>query len=298
MNTLRDKLALWYSVALSVAIFALGAGLYFDRKQSIPAELDRRLVEEMAFAKNWLSESQRILGRVTSSGSLGTDTLPTLSADVSAYFEGFRDYLIVAGRNDRILYSSESVRSLSSAQLDALIAPLMERAGSEVGGSMAVAGLEAGVRYRVAPLTDAGPEITSVLVATQSDNVAYGPDDLLRSLLVLGPLFLVLASGLGWLLAGRALQPLDPMLDEIEAVTGGTDLHRRLAVPFSQDELHRLAVSTNSMLLRPESGIVAHRQFAVVGRQLVMSPLFLLRAGSDRSLKAGRALQEVIAMLD
>src|ERR1041385_4204211 len=102
MNTLRDKLAFWYSVALSVAIFALGAGLYFDRKQSIPAELDHRLGEELSFARNWLSESQRILGRVTTRGSLGSDTLPTLSAEVSSTFEGFRDYLVVAGRGDRI----------------------------------------------------------------------------------------------------------------------------------------------------------------------------------------------------
>jgi len=298
MNTLRDKLAFWYTIALSVAIFALGAGLYFDRKQSIPAELDKRLVEEVSFARSWLSESQRILGRVTSRSAMSTDTLPTLSSDVSASFEGFRDYLVVAGRNDRVLYASEAVRSLSSAQLEALIAPLRAHPGAESGSNLTIDGISPGVRYRVAPLTDAGPEVTAVLVATKTDNVEYGPDDLLRSLIVLGPLFLVLASGLGWLLAGRALQPLDPMLDEIEAITGGTDLHRRLAVPFSQDELYRMAVSTNNMLERLETSFGALRRFTADASHELKTPLQVLRAGIERALKHQNLPAEAIEGLD
>lgn len=298
MNTLRDKLAFWYTIALSVAIFALGAGLYFDRKQSIPAELDKRLVEEVGFARSWLSESQRILGRVTSRSAMGSDSLPTLSSDVSASFEGFRDYLVVAGRNDRILYASEAVRALSSAQLQALTAPLRAHPGAEIGSNITIEGIAPGVRYRVAPLTEAGGEVTAVLVATRTDNVEYGPDDLLRSLIVLGPLFLVLASGLGWLLAGRALAPLDPMLDEIEAITGGTDLHRRLAVPFSQDELYRMAVSTNSMLERLETSFGALRRFTADASHELKTPLQVLRAGIERALKHPNLPPDAIEGLD
>ena len=79
------------------------------------------------------------------------------------------------------------------------------------------------------------------MVATPITQVAFGPADLLRSMLLIAPIVLLGAGIVGYWLAGTSLRPVQGIMDELEAITDGRSLHRRLAVPLSGDEMARLA---------------------------------------------------------
>ncbi|MFI5234973.1 MAG: hypothetical protein ACHQXA_04625, partial [Gemmatimonadales bacterium] len=225
MNSIRGTLTLWFTLALGLSLAALGAALYVDRKESVAIEVDAQLSHEVTFAHRWLSGSHGVLGRIVT-----TDAVPGLVQAVGSYFEPFQDYLVVVNPKGQVLFMSEAARSLGFNGLEQLIAPLKPLPGTDQGGSLTIEGGTV-LRYHVAPVNDAGPDIAAVLVAAPPEAVAYGPGDLLRSLLVVAPIVLLLAVLLGWWLAGRAFAPLGPMLDEIQAVTDGRSLHRRVAVP-------------------------------------------------------------------
>ena len=93
------------------------------------------------------------------------------------------------------------------------------------------------MRYVILPVTDAGSEVGALVVAARLSAVAFGPADLLRSMVLVVPLILLASGVLGWFLAGRAMRPVERLIDELEEVTDGRSLHRRLAVPNSGDEL-------------------------------------------------------------
>ena len=292
MNTIRGTLTIWFTLALGLAVAALGGALYIDRKQSVAVEVDAQLTKEVGFARRWLSESHRVLGRVVT-----TDSVPALVQSVGIYFEPFQDYLLVVDSRGRILFMSEAARSLGYNSLQALQAPLKPLPGADASGSLALDGAP-NLRYRVAPLNEAGPDVAAILVAVPAEAVAYGPGDLLRSMLIVAPIVLLLAFGLGWWLAGRAFAPLGPMLDEIQAVSDGRSLHKRVAVPPTEDELARLATKVNEMLGRLEASFSSLRRFTADASHELKTPLTVLRSGIERAITHPKAPPEVLEVLE
>ena len=244
MTTIRRRLTLWYTVALGVTILAFGTLLYLERRQSSLRELDQRLGLEADLANRWLSESYNVLGRiVTTAGER-----PALDPGISAYLEAVRDYLVVTDTLGNVLALSEAARTLSADALERLSAPLDTLRLPKHAGTMRLDVPPWRVRYLAERVEAAGPEVGGLLVATSTEQVAFGPTDLLRSMLLIAPVILAAAALLGYWLAGTSLRPVQGIMDEVEDISDGTSLHRRLAVPLSGDEMARLALTVNGML--------------------------------------------------
>jgi two-component system, OmpR family, sensor kinase len=294
MTTIRRRLTVWYTVALAVTVLAFGTALYIERRQASVRELDQRLSLESDLAHRWLTQSYKVLGRIVTNSGLR----PSLDPAISAYLEPTRDYLVVADTAGQVLALSDVTRSLSAEALQSLTGSLDTLPLTRHGGVLALGPPTGKVRYLVVPVDDAGPGIGGLLVATPTRQASFGPADLLRSMLLIAPVILVSAGLIGYWLAGSSMRPVEGIMDEVDAISDGRSLHRRLAVPLSGDEMARLAVTVNGMLARLEQSFASLRRFTADASHELKTPLMVLRAGVERALVHPGIPSEILQSLD
>jgi signal transduction histidine kinase len=87
----------------------------------------------------------------------------------------------------------------------------------------------------------------------------------------------LLSIGLGWLIAGRALRPLQTMNTRARRITED-NLHERLGVEGRRDELGELAGSFDQLLARLELAFESQRRFVANASHELRTPLTLERA--------------------
>jgi signal transduction histidine kinase len=294
MTTIRRRLTFWYTVALGLTVGAFGTLLYLERRQSSLRELDTRLLLEADLADRWLSESYNVLGRiVTTAGSR-----PALDPGISAYLEAVRDYLIVADTLGNILALSDAARELGGGELQRLTTIMDSLRLPKQSGNIDLGPPLGTQRYLAVRVERAGPDVGGVLVATSIGQVAFGPRDLLRSMLFIAPAVLLGAVLVGYWLAGTSLRPVQGIMDEVEAISDGRSLHRRLAVPMSGDEMARLALTVNGMLARLEKSFASLHRFTADASHELKTPLMVLRAGVERALIHPGIPAELLQSLD
>lgn len=294
MATIRHRLTFWYTVALSVTVLAFGTLLYLERRQSSLRELDQRLLLEADLADRWLTESYKVLGRiVTTAGAR-----PALDPGISAYLEAVRDYLIVVDTTGAVLALSEIARELPASDIQRLTSVLDSLRLPKAAGTVELKPPVGTVRYLAVRVEAAGPELGGVLVATSITRVPFGPTALLRSMLLIAPVIVLGAIVVGHWLAGTSLRPVQGIMDEVEAISDGRSLHRRLAVPMSGDEMARLALTVNGMLSRLEQSFASLHRFTADASHELKTPLMVLRAGVERALVHPGVPAELLQSLD
>ena len=91
------------------------------------------------------------------------------------------------------------------------------------------------------------------------------------------PALTAVLAGLTWLLVGRALRPVETLRRQAAVITA-TDLHRRVDVPPSRDELSRLAATLNDLLGGLEASMRRQREFVADAAHELRSPVAALLA--------------------
>jgi signal transduction histidine kinase len=117
-------------------------------------------------------------------------------------------------------------------------------------------------------------------------------------MLLIAPIILLGAALVGYWLAGTSLRPVEGIMDEVEAISDGTSLHRRVAVPVSGDEMARLALTVNGMLARLEQSFASLHRFTADASHELKTPLMVLRAGVERALIHPGVPAEILQSLD
>jgi len=105
------------------------------------------------------------------------------------------------------------------------------------------------------------------------------------------PLIVVLAGLGGYVLARRALSPIDDLAGEARRITAER-LHERLSVPNEKDEIGRLAAVINDTFARLESSFDQLRRFTADASHELRTPLSVIRGIGENVLRETRTPPE------
>jgi len=131
-----------------------------------------------------------------------------------------------------------------------------------------------------------------VLRVSRSEERLRGQLREVLAVLVLGlPLVVVLAGIGGYVLARRALTPIDQLASEARRITAER-LHQRLSVPNQHDEIGRLAAVINDTFARLESSFEQLRRFTADASHELRTPLAVIRGIGEAGLGETRTPAE------
>ncbi|MGI5524477.1 sensor histidine kinase [Micromonospora sp. CA-259024] len=150
------------------------------------------------------------------------------------------------------------------------------------------------------------PEVGTKLSGNQAEqlrliiNKAQGDarDQTLYSLLTQGGIALglvsVVAIAFGWLIAGRALQPLHQITGTARRIAvGGRGLHERISLPGPPDEVRELADTFDEMLERLDRSFDGQRRFVANASHELRTPLALNRSLIELAVTRTGASEDV-----
>ncbi|MEK6278001.1 MAG: ATP-binding protein [Actinomycetota bacterium] len=158
-----------------------------------------------------------------------------------------------------------------------------------------VPGIEGSARILARPASS--PDGKMIVVAGAStDDRRETLASLRKAFLIGAPVALLLASGLGYLLARRSLAPVEVMrrrADEITLERSG----ERLPLPEADDEIRQLGETLNRMLDRIEASLKRERVFVADASHELRTPLAILRTELELADRSGRSPEQVLEAL-
>ena len=273
MNRLPIRLRVTAAFAVAMAVVLAGSGLYLYLRldSHLAASLDRDL---------------RL--RAQDLAALASQPRAALAKDNSGrLIERGESYVQLLATDGRVL---DATRPLGGTPL--LSGRQLRRAERDpiYVNKSAVPGLNEGSRLLATRVTRRGRPAVLVVGATRQNNVET-LGNFRDELLLAGPIALILASGVGYLLAGLSLRQVESMRRRAAAISGEKP-GERLPVPPTGDELERLGETLNQMLERLESALERERDFVADAGHELRTPLALLRTELELALRQAETADE------
>lgn len=268
---IRTKVGL--ASAVSIAAVLLVAGLY------VYLRVDRDLIHTLD--KGLSSRAQTLLAGIDDSGIDFSDESSLIESD-----EAFGQVVSLDG---------EVIESSSGLKDEPLVAVTRLRQLDEpryFTSEVATTNGTVEARLLVAP-SDEGP---FAIVGASLEEHDEALTRLAGALAIGGAGALAVSAFIGWLMAGRALRPVERMRQEAAAISAD-EPGRRLPVPPSEDEIARLGETLNLMLARLEQALERERRFVDDASHELRTPLGILRTELELALRRARTREELEAAL-
>jgi signal transduction histidine kinase len=293
--SIRTRITGSYALALSGTMFVFSVVVGYERTQSARNDLIERARTSAELATRILRQAGVESERIT----IFNDSLTgrQLNERFRGYLDAVPDYLFVLD-SATVLYSSAAVQRLSRGDLDVITTAAIELTPRQVAtvtldslndqvllaGGFEMPRTAGGVRHVVAGVS------TRALGAAQSQ--------VLVLVFLAAPVILLVSIATAWSLAPRMLASVERMVNDVEAITDGRSLHKRIPLEDLGDEMGRLGETLNAMIERLEGSFAALRRFTADASHELKTPLTVLRADIERAMTAPKQGTEQLVALE
>lgn len=272
----RLRLTAWYAALLLLVLLALGVSVEALAHNRLLADVDRRL-------ESTAEDIGVVIQQRLATWSFSTE--PVRFEDIVPNLGSFASRGLVVQITDptgRVVRGSEYAPA----------APLVPEDESPTGDPRIVTTSWNGdqmraVHYPVTVTDRSGTRwyIGAVIVGERLNTMFETLGSLRQVLAVASGLGILLALAGGWVMAGRALRPVDQVTAAAARIAAGdgtaASLAARLPVPPADDELARLSGTFNAMLDRLQASFRAQERFVADASHELRTPLTAIRGNVD-----------------
>ncbi|WP_051669460.1 sensor histidine kinase [Bryobacter aggregatus] len=276
---LRFRLALSYVIFFALLLTAFGFVLRGMLRNVVEGTVQGLLEEEWAACKGFL--------HITPAGKIAWKYDPN-DKEEAAIVERLRLVYMIANDKGEVLESSELYRELGFDS-PAIITQVMSDTKPSYTFQPNLRGQIFMVRQGILREKDAryfvalGRNFTPSLHVVNEFSLDY---------FSAVPIIILTAAGLGWLLAGRALQPVADVAAEVEKLSG-SNLNLRVSPRGAGDELDHMIETFNGMVSRLEKSFQEIRQFSTDVSHELRTPITVVRGQLEVALMTAKTDEEL-----
>ncbi len=263
-RSLRTRFGVWVAALIVLALSLFGAYVYVAVGLGLRKTLDDSLRVSASLVASTVS--------VTRDGLVLGESMPENNTDLQA--------LLAQGNTVRYIDARGAVLGGFGHLWDAppeTTGLLLARSGTPAFTNSTDPVADKDYRVFSLPLTDSHTVVGFVQVMHNLDSIDGPLQRLLTALLAGGAVLMVLVGLGGYVLAGRALAPIDAITRTARRISA-QDLSARLHFSGADDEVGRLARTFDDMLERLDDSFKRERRFAADASHELRTPLAAMEA--------------------
>lgn len=281
----RTQLTLWYTAIFACLLLIAGSLLYLHLHDSLAASLDSALQLRSQQIAGYIGvqRNQIVLDDVIADlpgfgpgddGPVRSGSENGTQADVN-----FATLVRLLDSQGRVLYATPAFARLPVPQAS-ITQPLL---GTPWQGTV-TSGSGQPVRLYSRTLSDDGRVFALLQVGESLDLVQHALEQVTTELAIAAMGVLLLGALGSYWLVGRAFAPIRRLIDVARTIKEG-DLHQRVPVPQTADEVQALALTFNEMLTSLEATLNRQRRFVSDASHELRTPVAVIRSKTDLALQ-------------
>jgi heavy metal sensor kinase len=276
-NTLAFRLTLWYA-----GIFALCSCVAFLLFYTlIISLLQERTDQEL------LGQAQRFSALLASEGVEAVNNSAVIEAQAAGVKKVFFRLLNVNGE----VFSSSNMSYWKDIGVEVKAVQQLLRSSGSVFQTITIPNRSDEVRILYALL---GPSVI-VQVGQAMENQSRFLEVFRRIFIITMSFLIVLAAGVGWFMARRAVSGIEAVTRTAQKISGGS-LQERVPVKPRGDEIDQLAATFNQMLNRIQTLLTEIKEMNDNIAHDLRSPITRIRGTAEIALTTGKSLGEYESM--